>query len=151
MFDWGNTLMVDFPRVPGKMRDWDVVAAVEGAEDLLEFLSKRAQVYIATGAAESTEEDIEAAFARVDLDKYISGYFCKSNLGIEKGSSAFYSRILARLGKAPNQVTMVGDSFQKDIEPARQLGMNAIWLTKDGSTNPGNGIRAITSLRELCV
>lgn len=32
LFDWEDTLMVDFPGVPGKMCDWDVVQAVAGAE-----------------------------------------------------------------------------------------------------------------------
>jgi len=27
LFDWGDTLMVDFPGTPGKMCDWQVVEA----------------------------------------------------------------------------------------------------------------------------
>jgi len=40
LFDWGDTLMVDFPGVPGKMCNWDVVEAVDGAKEALEHLSK---------------------------------------------------------------------------------------------------------------
>jgi FMN phosphatase YigB (HAD superfamily) len=150
LFDWGDTLMVDFPDEQGKMCNWDIVEAVDGAAEALSFLVKRADLYIATSAAASTEADILAALARVDLDKYISGCFCKANLGVDKSSASFYSMILARLEKEPTQVTMVGDSFKKDIEPALRLRMNVIWLTKDGSTNPEKGIRVVTSLRELC-
>ena len=28
LFDWGDTLMVDFPGTPGKMCDWEIVEAV---------------------------------------------------------------------------------------------------------------------------
>ena len=125
--------MVDFPGVPGKMCNWEVVQAVEGAEEALRCISKYAEIYIATGASESTEIEIKAAFDRVGFGKYISGYFCKSNLGIEKGSPAFFSCILDKLGKHPNQVTMVGDSLSKDIEPARVLGMNVVWFCKESS------------------
>ncbi len=49
LFDWGDTLMVDFPGVPGKMCDWEIVEAVTGAKEALAALSKHAQIYIATG------------------------------------------------------------------------------------------------------
>jgi FMN phosphatase YigB (HAD superfamily) len=150
LFDWGDTLMVDFPGIPGKMCDWEEVEAVEGAEDALREISKEAKIYIATGAAESTEKEIETAFKRVNLAKYIAGYFCKANLGIEKGGPAFLSSILSKLGKEANQVTMVGDNFKKDIEPAIALGIHAIWLSKDTISNQINGVRVISSLQELC-
>jgi putative hydrolase of the HAD superfamily len=150
LFDWGDTLMVDFPGVPGKMCNWERVAAVEGAEEALSCISKKAQVYIATGAAESTEVEIKTAFNRVGLDKYITGYFCKSNIGIEKGTTAFLSCILAKLGKQPNQVTMVGDSLKKDIEPAQLLGINTVWFSNDKTSELNNSVRIISSLKELC-
>lgn len=150
LFDWGDTLMVDFPGVPGKMCHWDKVEAVDGAKEALSVLSRHAQVYIATGAAESTETEIKAAFARVELDQYICGYFCKANLGIEKGTSAFLPSILSRLAKLPHQVTIVGDNFQKDIEPALALGMGTVWLNSDESKKLTTAVLKVSSLRELC-
>lgn len=40
LFDWGNTLMVDFPEAQGKMCDWEVVEEVAGAREVLAALSK---------------------------------------------------------------------------------------------------------------
>ena len=40
LFDWGNTLMVDFPDAQGKMCDWETVQEVSGARALLAELSK---------------------------------------------------------------------------------------------------------------
>ena len=151
LFDWGDTLMVDFPGVPGKMRDWETVEAVDGAESTLQFLSKKSEIYIATGAAQSTEADIKAAFQRVGLDCFITGYFCKSNIGIEKGSTLFLSIILDKLGKQPTQVTMVGDSMKKDIEPALRLGIRAVFMAKDKRVASQGAFRTITSLKELCI
>jgi putative hydrolase of the HAD superfamily len=150
LFDWGDTLMVDFPGVVGKMCDWKVVKAVDGASETLEFLSQSASIYVATGAAESSESDIKRAFARVGLDKFMSGYFCESNIGHMKGSPEFLPTILEHLGLPAKRVALVGDSFTKDIEPAARIGIHPIWLRSENTPIPA-GARAIRSLRELCI
>lgn len=151
LFDWGNTLMVDFPGVPGKMCNWDLVEAVEGAEKALKSLSRKSKLYIATGAAESSEADIKSAFSRVNLSQYISGYFCKENLGIEKGTPSFFLEILKRLNVNPNEVIVVGDSLSRDIEPAIAVGISAIWLSKGAAHQSDSSIKTISSLRDLCL
>lgn len=151
LFDWGGTLMVDLPEVHGKMCDWKVVEAVDGAFEVLEYLSKRALVYIATGAAESGEADILKAFERVDLSQFITGYFCKTNLGIAKGDPDFLPQIVNKLGKPVSSIAMVGDSFIKDIEPALAIGIKPIWLSKNNEVSVDSNVQVIRSLRELCV
>ena len=94
LFDWGDTLMVDFPNTPGKMCDWEVVEAIPGANECLKSLSQQVLVYIATGADDSTEVDIKRAFERVGLNAFISGYFCIGNLGVSKGTPEFLPTIL---------------------------------------------------------
>nr|WP_257973789.1 hypothetical protein [Vibrio parahaemolyticus] len=84
LFDWGDTLMIDFPDQTGKMCDWENIQAVNGALQTLEELSKQHQIYVATNAVDSSESDIKLAFDRVGLSPFISGYFCKANLGIGK-------------------------------------------------------------------
>ena len=112
--------MVDFPGVPGKMCDWDTVEFVDGAHETLECLSKSARIYIATAAAESTELDIKKAFERVGLNKFISGYFCKANLGFSKGDPGFLPAIIKKLEKPVSCIAMVGDSLEKDIQPQKR-------------------------------
>ncbi|MGQ8365841.1 HAD family hydrolase [Glaciecola sp. 1036] len=149
LFDWGDTLMVDFPNGKGKMCDWETVQAVEGAKELLQRLSSDDKIYIATGAAESSESDIKAAFERVGLDRFISGYFCKANLGISKGSPEFLRSILDKLNVTPECVFMVGDSYEKDIVPALAIGIQAIWLSPSTTQAPFDNVRIIKSLREM--
>jgi len=148
LFDWGDTLMIDFPQFCGKMCDWKKVQAVDGAKETLENLSKKSKIYIATGAAASTQNDIKKAFARVNLDKYISGYFCKENINIDKGSPEFFSKILKQLNVEAKNVIVVGDSLQRDINPALELGINAIWFCNNKSANKQN-LNTIYSLNEL--
>lgn len=150
LFDWGDTLMVDFAGVPGKMCDWDVVEAVDGAKETLKCLSKTSKIYVATGAAESTEMEIQQAFERVGLSQFISGYFCKANIGATKGSHEFLKKILTILDKPASCVAMVGDSLTKDIEPAAAVGIQPVWFSsKSNSSAPAN-TKIIKGLRKLC-
>jgi putative hydrolase of the HAD superfamily len=151
LFDWGDTLMVDFPGIPGKMCDWDIVEAVDGSREVLRHLARHAKIYIATGAAESTEFDIRQAFDRVGLGRFISGYFCRANLGVSKGTAAFFPTILARLGRPATSLAMVGDSLVKDIEPAAAVGIKPIWLANGREGRVPYGTKIINHLRELCL
>ena len=150
LFDWGDTLMVDFPRSAGKMCDWETVRAVDGAKNTLEVLARTAKLYVATNAAESGEQDIRSAFKRVGLDRYIAGVFCKANLGLAKGSPEFLRAILERLPDDADQVAVVGDSLEKDIVPALGAGLGAFWLTGTGTPAQAPGAVIIRNLGELC-
>ncbi|MBE1299316.1 MAG: HAD hydrolase-like protein [Alteromonadaceae bacterium] len=151
LFDWGDTLMVDFPDQEGKMCHWAKVEAVKGAFEALESIATHHDIYIATNAAESTESEIEAAFAKVDLSKFITGYFGRCNLGIAKGSKDFYLRIAERLNLIPSNMVMVGDSLERDIAPAIEAGLEAIWLNQSNLPLPSNlKCKQIRRLNELC-
>jgi FMN phosphatase YigB (HAD superfamily) len=149
LFDWGDTLMVDFPDVIGKMCDWEVVKAVSGAKEALEVLSKHSQIYVATGAADSTELEIKLAFERVGLSQFISGYFCKANLGLSKGSPEFLETILEKLNTPAINVAMVGDNFEKDIKPAIAVGIQPIWFTQNNIEKIPDNVKVINTLSAL--
>lgn len=150
LFDWGDTLMVDFPGVPGKMCDWDIIQSVSGAGETLEYLSRYASIYIASGALESVADDIEAAFKRVGLDQYIKGYFCKANTGIEKGTPLFLEAILSELNISKDHVAIVGNSLNQDILPAANIGMRSFWLSSSTTSQiPATCIR-INTLLDVC-
>lgn len=149
LFDWGDTLMVDFPSVTGKMCDWEVVEAVAGAKDALEALSKHSQIYVATGAADSTELEIKRAFERVGLNQFISGYFCKANLGLSKGTPEFLNSILEKLKIPSINVAMVGDNFEKDIKPAISAGIQPFWFTEKDIESVPTNVKVIKQLSAL--
>ncbi|EOX4844348.1 HAD family hydrolase [Vibrio alginolyticus] len=151
LFDWGDTLMIDFPEQSGKMCEWTTVQAISGARETLKKLSLVNKVYVATNAADSSETDIKAAFERVGLSQYISGYFCKANLGIGKGTPEFFHQIIKVLGVDPQSVVMVGDTYDKDIEPAITAGISAIWFnpTKQ-SFSASHNVKQISHLAEIC-
>ncbi|MDO6775960.1 MULTISPECIES: HAD hydrolase-like protein [unclassified Shewanella] len=81
----------------------------------------------------------------------MSGYFCKANLGFSKGEVEFLPSIINKLDAEKSQVTMVGDSLLKDIQPAIAAGINAIWLTDQPRLQVPHGASAIQQLNELCI
>ncbi|MDP7591688.1 MAG: HAD family hydrolase [Litorilituus sp.] len=149
LFDWGDTLMVDFPNVTGKMCDWQTVQAVSGAKETLATLSKSCSVYIATGAADSSVLEIKLAFERVGLSDFISGYFCKANLGLTKGSPDFLKKIISTLNVPAANIAMVGDNIEKDIKPALAVGINPIWFNPNQRERLSDKIREIHKLTDL--
>lgn len=149
LFDWGDTLMRDIPGVPGKMCDWPEVEAVPGAVEALASLYRVARLYVASGATESTAEEIRIALSRVGLDRYVSGCFCRQNTGFQKPDLRFYRAVLRILGARPDEVTMVGDSLEKDILPCHALGLQTILLAIAVPPGLPTDIRVIASLEEL--
>jgi len=149
LFDWGDTLMIDYPNEAGKMCDWPVVEAVAGAKETLAALSLHAKIYVATGAADSTEMEIKSAFERVGLSEFISGYFCKANVGLSKGSVDFMLAIIATLNQPVTDIAMIGDNYEKDIEPALAAGINPVWLSNNDHASAPKGVKIINELTEL--
>ena len=149
LFDWGDTLMVDTPSIAGKMCDWEHVKEVPFAKETLKRIHLNTDIYIATAAAESTPQDIEKAFKRVGLSKYIKGYFCKQNTGFTKPDPEFYKTILKKLSISHQLLTMIGDNFEKDIIPCHKLGIKTVWLTTDHNKTIPEDIKRISTLRDL--
>ncbi|WP_456295134.1 HAD family hydrolase [Vibrio sp. AK197] len=152
LFDWGDTLMVDFKHFEGKMCDWPEVRLVEHAETVLSTLSRNHQIYLATNARDSSLTDIQRCFERVGLAQYLSGYFCYDTLGVGKGSDQFFTRIIDHLDIPPNQIVMVGDNYQTDVESAIKAGIYGIWFNPLGHETQGtlpSNVQQIHHLSEL--
>lgn len=148
-FDWGNTLMVDFPGAKGPMCFWDKVAAVAGARETLAALHRNAGCYLATNARDSSERDIVKALERGGLALYIDQVFCFENVGYFKPAPEFFNTVLETIGAVPSQTVMVGDSLETDVAGALAVGMHGIWYNPDGCKGRLGGAGVIRSLTEL--
>jgi putative hydrolase of the HAD superfamily len=76
LFDWGNTLMIDYNDEKGPMYKWNKISAVENAENCLSLVSKKIPCYIATNAKDSSKDDIYNALNIVNIGQFISDVFC---------------------------------------------------------------------------
>lgn len=75
-----------------------------------------------------------------------------ARLGKKKPDPEIYLAALHALGLSPEQAVFVGDSYDRDMMPARRLGMKTIWLKGPNPRIPANADpvdACITSLAEL--
>lgn len=49
-------------------------------------------------------------------------------VGLFKPDPAIYRHAAEKLGRDPGEILMVGDSFERDIRPAKTIGMKTAWL-----------------------
>lgn len=120
--------MKDAPSLNVPMYQWDSVEAVEGAEQTLRHLHSESTIALATGAEQSDEDDIRRALNRVSLNKYVDKVYCFKNTGQRKPSLEFYQHIVSDLAACPEDLLMVGDSFDNDVLAANRAGIHAVWF-----------------------
>lgn len=49
-------------------------------------------------------------------------------VGLFKPDPAIFAHAAEKLSRAPDEILMVGDSFDRDIRPAKEVGMKTAWL-----------------------
>jgi putative hydrolase of the HAD superfamily len=150
LFDWGDTVMRDYPEIITPMVEWETVEVVEGIPDVLAYLhSSGRRIVLATSAAISGENQIRGALARGGLDSYFSRIYCFKNTKLPK-DVAFYRHILNDLGISASDALMVGDGFEKDVQVPNSLGIFAVWFNpRTAETRKSDLHDTVHSMREL--
>ena len=49
-------------------------------------------------------------------------------VGLFKPDLAIFRYAAEKLGRDPGEILMVGDSFDRDVRPAKKIGMKTAWL-----------------------
>jgi FMN phosphatase YigB (HAD superfamily) len=150
LFDWGDTVMRDYPERTIPMVEWETIEVIDGIDDVLEYLhSSGRQIVLATSAAISDEGQIRGALARGGLDKYFSRIYCFKNTHIPKGE-AFYRHILRDLRIPASEALVVGDGFEKDVLDANAVGIFAVWFNPKSEETRNDELHiTVHSMQEL--
>lgn len=121
----------------------------DDARQLIGSLKHRVRLALITnGAADSQREKLSAIGMQSDFEATaISG-----ELGIAKPDAATFRNVLDQLGIAAEDAWHVGDNPITDVAGAKNAGVTAIWLNRNGverqPTDPKPDLE-ITSLTEL--
>lgn len=127
IFDWGDTVMRDFPQYAGPMVTWPQVAATPGIAGALSALQGRYRLALATNASDSGAAQVRAALARVGLERYFAVVLTARELHASKPDPGFFEAVLAICGCLPHQAVMIGDSFRTDVVGAKHASLWAVW------------------------
>ncbi|MFD3876000.1 HAD family hydrolase [Streptomyces sp. NPDC058623] len=75
---------------------------------------------------------------------------CAAELGISKPAAGAFRAACAELALEPHEVVYVGNEPEIDARGARDAGLAAVWLDRDGGRGPGpDGVHRITGLDGL--
>lgn len=122
------------------------------ARKLVEFaFERKLPVVIATNPLfplKAIEERLDWAGVPVaDFDyALVTSY---ENMHSAKPHTSYYHEILDVIGQKPESVLMVGDDWDNDISPAKQLGMNTFWITVDNEIRPDGLVGQSGTLESL--
>jgi putative hydrolase of the HAD superfamily len=77
--------------------------------------------------------NVEKLCADFGYTPFLSVIVDSRRVGFCKPDPAIFGHAAEKLGRRPGEVMMVGDSFERDIVPAKQIGMKTAWLHEAGA------------------
>ena len=105
-------------------------SSVEEARPVLEALYARYPMVLVS----NFYGNVESVLADFDLRRYFRDIIESAVVGVRKPDPAIYRLGVEATGFEAKDVLVVGDSFGKDIVPARAVGCQTVWLKGEGWT-----------------
>lgn len=78
--------------------------------------------------------NVEAVLADFGLDRFFKAVIESAVVGVRKPDPAIFALGVEALGLPAEEVLVIGDSYRKDIIPARSIGCATAWLKGKGWT-----------------
>ena len=100
---------------------------VDGAYELVEYLSKKYKLYVASNATYDVQIN---RLNKSGLIKYFDNIFISEKIGKNKPARQFFEVCFENIKERPEDCVMIGDSLNADIKGAKQFGINTIWLNR---------------------
>lgn len=97
---------------------------IEGAADLLRYLSQKYVVAVASNASHNQQAQ---RMALAGMHPYVRYYFVSSQIGVEKPQKGFFQYCLHTLELAPQEVLILGDSLTADMQGGLNCGLHTCW------------------------
>lgn len=112
----GETFEKDFHRYM-----YDSAIPVKGAKDILNYLSEKYRICIASNASYKQQTH---RLGLADMLQYADNVFVSEEMGQPKPQKGFFDACFARLENVlPSECVMIGDSITADITGAKEYGM----------------------------
>ncbi|MFF4576995.1 HAD family hydrolase [Streptomyces sp. NPDC001389] len=118
--------------------------------DVLPTLDVLAGRYRHGVLSNSSEANQDPKLRRLGLRDRFEVLVCAAELGVSKPDAAAFLAACGALGLPPAEVAYVGDQPEIDARGARDAGLTAVWLDRDGGRGPGPaGVHRIEGLERL--
>ena len=130
IFDWGDTVMRDYPELLGAMCDWPHVELIPHVYPALAELKSKYTLVIATTAGVSDTAAMIRALERVEVKEMFGKFYSSKELGVAKPDPRFFTEVCRRAGLQPQRTVMVGNDYEKDIVGARTAGLKTVFFNE---------------------
>ncbi|HEV8537768.1 MAG TPA: HAD family hydrolase [Bacteroidota bacterium] len=110
----------------------DIDTTIRGAKHVIEALGERYRL----GIVSNFYGNLETVCKEFDLYRYFSAVVDSVVVGLRKPDPAIWSLALKIVEVNPEDAWVVGDSYARDIVPAKQLGCTTIWLKGKSWSTP---------------
>ena len=126
---------------------------IEGAQEVLEQLSKKYRIYVVTNGTLSVQRGrLESS----GIKKYLQGVFISEEIGYNKPSIEYFEKCFEQIpGFKKENTVIIGDSLSSDIQGGINAGIQTIWFhrpqdqTKDPQPKPDYEIKSLKSLIDM--
>ena len=98
---------------------------------VVETLSKRYKLVLVS----NFYGNIQTILSDFKLDRFFADVVESSVVGVRKPDPAIYQLGVDAMGFNASEVLVVGDSFSKDVVPAKKVGCKVVWLKGEGWGN----------------
>ena len=122
---------------------------IPGARELLESLSKKADLYMVTNGVESTQR---GRYHASHMDLYFKDLFISGAIGHEKPNRGFFDYVAEHIPNFnPDEAIIIGDSLSSDIRGGILYGIDTCWYNPKRLPTPEHMhiTRVANSLEEI--
>ena len=125
---------------------------IDGAPELLEALSGKYRLYIASNGTKSIQD---RRIASAGIGKYFDGIFVSELIGAEKPQRAFFERCFSKIPDFRREETViVGDRLSSDILGGINAGIRTCWFNPNAlparaDIRPDFEIRRLAELPDI--
>lgn len=124
---------------------------IEGAHEILEYLSVRYQMAILSN---SFERALRAKVKSAGFEKYFKAIHSSELIKINKPAAGAFEYAISSIGGSKDNSIMIGDNLSTDIRGAKNSGVDQVWLSTEDQTQeidftPTYTINSLLELRDI--
>jgi putative hydrolase of the HAD superfamily len=101
------------------------------------------------GLISNWDARLEGILDELDLRTQLDWKVISYEVGAEKPDAAVFRRALDMCGLPPDRVAHIGDSYLDDVVGARNAGMHAVWLQRNGNGHTEVDVPVVQNLHHL--
>ncbi len=107
----------------------DTAEPMENALEILEYLSEKYTLCIASNSAYSVQSN---RLKKAGMFDFFDKFFLSNEIGYAKPNPLYFQKCIDELGITPSEIFMIGDNLTADIKGAKSVDMHTIWVNPQG-------------------